>query len=390
MTGPGSPARVERLWGVILPRWLQPWAPGAAEAVADGTWAAAWPWVAVVAPVAGLVGGALLARSDSVQSVGAYTASLGFLAVMVVLAILDGAAGVAAMAAFIVLDVVTAWDGSFRGAFRDLPWIVQAVRLYGSLLVGYLLLSMLVVRVTLLARRILDGAPLDRVIRSRAEPAARAALYGVACGTLVWIWCQAMIVLVRPAFTWLLDNPPTPAVQIVQTQWPVLVILAVVAGVARVLLEDVVAARSPRRDVVERLNAERADDVGRPQALPAPWHVTARAVTATLLLAGAFSVAADAAVVLVVTAALAAWERGVLGRPAAVWARLVIRVPAAARLAVAIALGYWLAGLVVARLWSTGTFRPVLFGGLAAMVVFTLLFPHVTGPVGEAGGRARA
>ncbi|HXF82148.1 MAG TPA: hypothetical protein VNN19_05295 [bacterium] len=384
---------MERFWHVVMPRWLQPWAPRAADAVADGAWTAGWPWVGAAAPVAGILIGVLFARSDALRTAHIYTVSLGFLAVMVVLAVLDGAVAVAAMGAFIVLDVITAWSGlrgSFRSAFLHLPWIAQAVRLYGSMLVGYLLLSMLTVRAPLFARRVVDEAPIDRVVRPQAAAAVRAVLYGAVCGALVWVWCQAMIVLIRPAFTWLKDSPYVAAILPVQTRWPLLVALAAVAGVGRILLEEIALSRAPRRDLVRRLTAERSHDAAALPLLPVTARVTLQAVVATLLLAGAFTTALDGLIVFVLTGLLAAWAYGVAGRPALVWAGIVQRVPAVVRLIAALALGYWFAGNIVARLWATQTFRPVLFGGLAVMTVFYLLFPQIGLPSGEAGGRDAA
>jgi len=107
----------------------------------------------------------------------------------------------------------------------------------------------------------------------------------------------------------------------------------------------------------------------------------------TLLLAGAFTTAADGVIVFAVTALLVAWGHGLAGRPAVLWAGLVLRVPTLIRLIAAMALGYWFAGIVVARLWSTQTFRPILFGGLVTMAVFYLLFPQLRPLSGEAHGR---
>jgi len=384
---------VERFWHIVVPRWLQPWTPRAADAVADGVWTAGWPWVGAVAPVAAILIGVLFARSDALRTAHIYTQSIAFLAVMVILAVLDGAAAVAAMGAFIVLDVVTAWSGlsgSFRGAFRDLPWIAQAVRFYGGLLVGYLLLSMLIVRAPLFARRVVEGGYIDRVVRPQAAAAVRAVLYGAVCGVLVWVWCQAMIVLVRPAFTWLKDNPDVAAILPVQTRWPLLVALAAAAGVGRTLLEEIAFSRAPRRDLVRRLAVERSRDAASAPPLPGTVRVAVQAVVTTLLLAGAFTTAADGITVFIVTVLLAAWGYGLAGRPAVLWAGLVLRVPTLIRLVAAMALGYWLAGIVVARLWSTQTFRPILFGGLVTMVVFYLLFPQIRSPSGEARGREPA
>lgn len=391
MADSGIAGSLERFWYVTAPRWLQRPAPRASEAAADGVWTAAWPWVGAAAPVAGFLIGMLFARG--LPAGAPYTVSLPFVAMMAMLAVLHGTAALAAMAGFTAVDLLTAWHVSFRGAFRELPWIMQAVRLYGSLLVGYLLLSMLIVRAPVAVRRVVNGLPTARVVTPHAAPAVRAVLSGLAYAVLVWIWCQAMIVLVRPAFTWLLDNPTVQAVRTVQASWPLLALLAAAAAAGRALLEDRAARRAPRAAAVRALRAEREAETAPTVTTRPVVRVAIQAVMTTLLLAGAYSAPLDAVIVLLATALLAAWDQGLAGAPAAMWGRLVLRVPAIVRLGAAMALGYWLAGIVVARLWygwASGTFRPVLFGGLAAMAVFYLLFPQSLPPAREAAGREPA
>ncbi len=377
----GGSARADPLahfWSVRVPRWLGPWAPHLADAFADGSWTAAWRGLAGYAPVAALALGLLMLRIlPTTRRIEVYTESLTFLALIIATAILSGAAGAMMVFGFIVVDLLGAGNWNFRGVFRDLPLIVRWILLYGSLLVSYLLLGLLAIRMPLLARRMVDEVEVERFASPAARLVVRAAVFGASCGLLVWIWSQAMIVLIRPVFTWLLDQPTTYAIQPVQVKWAWLVVVGVLAAGARVLLEDKAAARSARAGLVRDLQRQRASDAfllaARPRSIVA--QVLPLVGTITLLLAGAYSGWLDALLVAIVVTGLALWQRG-MGRLPGSWAAAVVRVPAIIRFLVAILAGYWLASITVQRLWSTGTFRPILLGALVTLAVFLVLFPH--------------
>lgn len=382
----GQAARIEgvstaadplaHFWSVTLPRRLDPWAPHLADAFADGSWTAAWRGVAGYTPVVALALGLLILRIlPATRSIEVYTESLTFMALVITAAILSGAAGAMLLLGFIVVDLLGAGSGHFRGAFQSLPLVVRWILLYGSLLVSYLLLGLLAIRMPLLARRMVEEINVDRLVYPAARPVVRAALFGLSCGLLVWVWSKAMVFLIRPAFTWLLVSPTTRAIQPVQVNWEWLVGVAVLAAGVRILLEDRVAARSARAGLVRDLQRQRAYDAlslrERPRSIVV--QVLPMVGVITLLLAGAYRGWLDALLVAVVVTAVALWQRGV-GRLPGLWAAAVLRVPLLVRFLAALLAGYWLASMMVQRFW--GTSRPILYGALLTLAVFLLLFPR--------------
>src|SRR5207245_2013617 len=126
------------------------------------------------------------------------------------------------------------------------------------------------------------------------------------------LWCQAMIVLVRPVFTWAsYGSPPAEAITHVQHQWPVLVLTAAAAAVLRVVLES----RPPAGAEVDLLRAEQAAK-RRPDgligALPPSARVALGALGTTFILAGLYDSWLDALLVLVITAVLGALRMGLI------------------------------------------------------------------------------
>jgi hypothetical protein len=249
---------------------------------------------------------------------------------------------------------------------------------FGGHFVGYMLLAIPAILIPQLGRRMTDEITAMIPSRKDAPLILRALLYAVSVAVLVLLWCQAMIVLVRPVFIWANQSPTTEAVQEVQTRWQWIVGVAVVAALARVVLEAI-ARSSHAATEIRRLEAERWRDAARRGAVwrrvPAVIRVALAAIVVTLILAGTYVTTADALVVLAAVAALKAWRGGLLGSLPAWWSATMRKVPALARLIIAPALGFVLAGIVIKMFWSTGSMRPVMIGALLTLVIFHLLFP---------------
>lgn len=358
-----------RLWSVRLPGWLDPWAPQLADAFADGAWTARWGVLPALAPlVAGALGLFFAVFWPWIDYV--YSESLVFMALVIAAAILSGPLGVMMLFGYILGDFL---GDVFQGYYIRAPLGVA-----GGRLIGYLLLAILAVRVPQLARRMAERVPLP------ANPgvrfALRAVFYAAACALLVYLWCQAMIVLIRPVFTWVGSAPTVPAIHQVQVRWGWLVAVAVVAAAARMVLEEIVIGSSSQASNVADLQQQRWSAAQRRgqfrQRLPALVRVGLDAVMITLLMAGMYVGWIDAVFVALAVAALGAWRYGLIGKVPAGWAALVRKVPALVRYAVAPLVGYLLAYAVLTLFWRLGTFRPVTLGALLTLAMFYLLFPR--------------
>jgi hypothetical protein len=360
-------------WSVRLPRRLDRWVPRLADAFADGAWLTGWR-LSGVAPLVALTVG-LLSPWVWPGITTIYSESALFLGLLIGASIASGAWGAMLLLGYIAGDVLhTGYFFATSGHYRDMA-------LPGGMghLVAYLLLAILVIRLPQFARRLVsNGRPV----------VVRAVRYGVVCAGLVFLWCQAMIVLIRPVFTWRGDSAPKwQAVKPIQTKWPWLVALAFVVAVARIILEDRAAQRSRSTSVANELRQQRRAGGVRRGIL---WRsqrpsvqVALRAMFVTLLLAGMYVDWMDAIAVLFITAAVGAWRAGLMGNGPQGWIQLMGRIPVFARATVAVLLGFLISsGMLTFVMNRTDTLRPLMVGALATVVVFALLFPR-SGPAEE-------
>jgi hypothetical protein len=206
--------------------------------------------------------------------------------------------------------------------------------------------------------------------------------YGAIYAGLVFLWCQAMIVLIRPVFTWRGDSAPKwQAVKPIQTYWPWLVALAFVVAITRVMTEDRVVWRSRLGLVLMKLKTLRSSGQLRRdtfwRSLPIPVQVILGAMLITLILAGTYVDWADAIAVLLVTTAGRAWRAGLLGEFPRAWMRMMGRIPVWLRFTLVPLLGFIASFAVLGSTWSRHqNLRPVMVGALATVVLFYLLLPR--------------
>lgn len=364
-----------RFWSVRLPRLLDPWAPSWADSTADGMWTASLRGVAAIAPLAALVLGYLAIRIWPDADV--FSASLPFMAVFIVGATLSGPVGVMLLLGYVIGDVT-----SLRGLdrvqylFSDSTPLEQFLRWAAGHLVSFLLLAILAQRLPQLARRMAG----ELVLRFRiTRLGVWTVLYAATSGLLVYLWAQAVVVLIRPRFTWLGDSPAYDDIHPVQGDWPWLVGAAVVAAAVRLTLEVGSARRMPSGGVRAELWALRTAEPVRRGAgwrrVPALVPAVLAAGLAALLLGGMYQSWLDALAVGIVFVALNAWSAGLLGGIPKAWTRAAQRVPALVRVGVVVGVGYVVSNLALG-LWVTDSFRPVLLGSLLTVSLFYLLFPR--------------
>lgn len=394
-TTTASPARSRtddliRLWSVTIPRRIEAWAPRMADAFADGAWTAIWPRITAYAPIAAfIIGVAVVVLLPFVPASflpGLYervwSELLPFMMLVVAAGILSGTAGIGLLAGLVVGDVLRlpiAYVGGWTNwySLSDIP-PVAILMVAGSALITYLLLAIPAVTLPMVARSFAERTPLRRISSPRGRMVARAGVYVLAAGLLTFFWTRAVVVLIRPVFTWRGPDPVVEAIYPVQFQWEWLVGTAVIAVIVRVVLQELVVRRSPRAKRIGALQVERWADAS-PGAFwdrvgPIPL-IALVAGTVTLLLAGTYEDPYDPVLVFAIAVLVGAWRMGLI-RPTAGWARAVERVPALGRLVVAGLVGYALARIVVELLWATGSLRPVLIGILLIVAVFAVLFPR--------------
>lgn len=350
-------------WCVILPTRLNPYLPQITQALTDGIWTAGRPRVAGYGPLITLALG-FLAPFLIPGMRNVYTESLFFLFLAVVLPVVSGALGITFFLGFVAGDLLS---DLARGTYQ-----FQTVRALGGQSVSYLLLALLMVRLPLLARRLASGIPLR-------QKAAQAGLTAIAYGLLVYLWCQATIVLIRPVFTWVHHSPTVAAIENVQTRWQWLVAAGMAAVVVRYVMELLTAGNAARSTAVAELTKRSAKPEEQGEAwsgVPVVLRVLMATLAVILLLAGTYESWIDAGLVAIMVGFLGSWRARILWQPPDSWTSLTGRVPALVRFAMATLIGFFLARLAIGTMWDTQGLRPVMVGALLTLVVFYLLFPQ--------------
>ena len=364
-TGENHTQTLARLWSVGIPRRLDPWAPQVADAFADGAWTLVWPRFAAFAPLAAFATGVLAPRFPGLMT-HVFSESLIFMATVIAAGIWSGALGAMLVAGYIVGQTVGN-DAYLHGQ--------PLLRILGSLLISVVLLAMPAITFPQLAGRVLGWKPFNRMSSS----VIRGLAYGAACGALILVWSQAMIVLIRPAFTWLGRSPTVPAIHQVQARWPFLVATAVVVGILRSRLEEIMTATSQwaGRIAVMKQERERLSRSGEFwEQLPSAMRVVLTTSLLTLLLAGMYAGWFDVFLVAGATGTVVAWSSGLLPRIGRRWTSLAAHVPDIGRVVGGALLSYLTARLLIQATWQGGSFRPVLLAALVTLSVFAILFPE--------------
>jgi hypothetical protein len=336
------------------------------DVLVDGVWTLHWPKVTAWGPPIALAAGALIPlvwlRDEIV-----FTQSLLFMVMAVVIGIMSGPVALAFVSGFVLGDL---FFGTSVNQDRYSP-AIQFVMRNLARVVPYLLLVLLAIVIPRLARRV--AAPVGSGTRVRGW--WQVIGFGVALAVLVYLWAEAAIILITPAFTWLRDDPLFEAIAPMQRGWPWLAAAAAAAGVIRLRLEGLTLDRNPRIHQAV-IAAARWQDRSRPSwrdRLPVPLRIGLMVAGITVLLAGTYVHVVDAVIVATVVWGLEAWRLGVLGVRAQTLGRQIRRLPFLVRAGLTLVLGF-LAGWWLARVfWVSDSLRATGLGAVITLVLGYLL-----------------
>lgn len=372
-----------RLWWVRIPALLGRISGLLTSLASDGAYLRAWPAAAALAPIGCLLFGLLAGWTHFSNSYIAlsYTNSLLLMALLTIFSGLGGGLGVWLLAGYIFGDFLLFGHGEYMGA----PSAQIMARL--ALPIAYLLLGKLVILAPVVSRglrlQLLARLKLTGTVGTAAGTAAHAAVQGALQPALVWVWVQAAPTLIRPIFTWRGSAPTSEAMAPLQQQGLLLVVLALLMGIGRVVLERLPAAQRAAADARHDLQLSMA---GR-RALQSPklpvWLAAAlRSVFATYLLSGLIVTFLEGVLFFGLTLA-GQLLRGLVATRLPPLPRLMARVPIVLRLVAGGLISFVLASLLVPLVWnSTQTFFPIMIPTATSMVVFALLMPAAPPPAG--------
>jgi hypothetical protein len=308
------------LWA-RLPRAVARLSPALASILTDGVYLVRGTFVGAGMPVLCLLFGMLAGARHEGET---YTASLLIMGFLGAVGMLSAHLGLWGTLGYAVGDLV----------LRDRA-ISQPQGLL-ALLLSYGLLALLTVYLPLLT----GGARLvSRNVNPRGNPPMTLELLTAAAvtGGGVFVWSQALRVLIRPVFAWQDVQAGLEEVAPLRDRWQVLVGILAVTAALRVWREH-----SARGELVKAHVAEvRAALAQRPHSRLMPWPrpvaIGAGAALLTLVVAGLISSPAQALLVLAFFAVLLQ-SRGRFAEMR--WPPSVTRVPTLARVLLAMAVGY--------------------------------------------------
>jgi hypothetical protein len=378
----------DRLW-IVGPRRLVARLPGLRGLAGDGHFLVVVPLLAVLLPVACLLGG-LACGLFRWGYEDVYTESVILLAMALAVGAFSSQLGVLGVAGFCAGDLISAAGSDrvfrsgtspwFSGALGEGP-LAELAHRWLPLFISYLLLAAGVVLLPRAAR-----AVVATVGRGRRIPALPAwALVSGLLTVIIWLgtdaWAAAAPTLVRPVFTWAAPGgvPTVQAMTALQESGGVVVAAAVAATLVRQAWLGVAMLPGIVRDRLEA--AERGDREAAPPRPPRPPG-TARAfgaavltsALATLALAGILERAWLWAVAFAVLLTVRLLRTGLFSVAGlATWQRIAAALPAWARL-----IALWLVSRVVVQGVSSdliGSYTGLAVFVLVSIVVVFVVFP---------------
>lgn len=367
--------RLTELWWIRLPQTVRRLAVRPVLVLVDGLYLTAWPRVAAFLPPLALLLGLIFgAAHPGFRDV--FSQSWPVLILAVLLGIFSGHLGALFLAGFAVGDFFlfhTEW--AYRGSFLRNLFQVRV-----PLLIEYGLLAFMTTGIALATKSLL--AQLRPPERLAAQARIALAVAGHLGLTLlfVYLWMQVVPILIRPVFTWPGGSPPVDAMEILQRQgWPLLVIAAI-ASLGRMGLQQLVARREKFTVTVDERERQLNNTtplVPLSAEVPPLARVAITSVWSTLMLSGMLERWWEGLILLLVISALQLARAGIIV-PAVLrpWAAQIRRVPLPWRLAIGVLVTSFVARVALGpALARTNSFRPILLLTIFALLVFYMLDP---------------
>jgi hypothetical protein len=371
-----------RLWWERLPLAVGRLSRTLLLVMSEGLYLVAWPTVAAFAPLVTLLAGLLVGW----QRFGAetvFTQSVVILFLAVIFGFMGAQLGMMFVAGYAVADFIL--YGNPAAPFGDL---IAQLKFRLALVITYVALAVLAAGIPLAVRLLRAQMPLPTMGSADLVVVVDTAVGGIVGALFVFLYLQGLAVLIRPLYTWQGQVPPTDAVSLVQTWGWAFAFIALIAAILRILMEYGMATLSPEAigGVAESLE-ERVRS-GFWERLPATAKTIAQAAVGTLVLAGLLD-AWSSALILFAGLLIVGWARRSLAVQINVWTRMIGRIPALLRLAIAVGGAYLLSFvLLTGRLYGS-SFQPLVWALIISLMLTALLFPETASGSEERRGENR-
>ncbi len=358
------------LWWYRLPVIANRISQTISVALADGFYLTAWSKVGAFAPPTVLLVGFLIGWLHPGNT---FTFSIMLMAVM--MSIGSFGAGLGAWT----------WIGYALGNFilfshpEQRDWLETIIQIRIPLLLSYLLLVQLLVLIPLAAQALRQSTLPRLRIQGKTVGVAgiflESILQGLLQSSLVYVWINTVPTLIRPVYTWQGQRPPVAAIQPLQSNGIVLVILAVILGIARIILEYRALKYLQVQEQALKLQATLNKSKSLDDSLPSFFLTIFKAVFATFMLSGLLANQIEGIILCSTILALMIVRRQLRTRMGG-WIDFISRFPLIFRLMFAALINYWVAGKIIEAMWrSTSTFLPITISVIASIIIFSLIIP---------------
>ncbi len=357
------------LWWRRLPLMVSRFSKVLSTILSEGIYLVAWPHFAAFAPpfvfLLGLLAGATRFGGEQV-----FTQSAIVLLLAILFGFVSGQLGTMFVISYSVVDFITYESSNFfYGNF------IVHIQMRIALIITYVALAMLSIGIPLIIRLIRSQTPMPSPESGNIRVLADIMLGGIASSVLVFIYLQALPMLIRPLFIWRGDVPPVEAVTPLQGQAWLFAVVALIIAVVRIIAEYSAMSIEPTR--VEQL----ATDIEQAQQgstfLNIPYNLKpfVQATMGTLLLAGLLDVwTSTISVFLGLT--LINVARTVVASKVTFWPTIMERFPVVIRLIIGFILAFLICSWILTDRLSGTSFQPLVWALLVSIFCIALLFPE--------------
>lgn len=369
-----------QLWWNLLPLQANRISRILSMILVDGLYLAVWPRVAAFAPLLSLFLG-LLAGWFRFGAVSVFTQSIVILFLVIILGFISSQLGFLFVFGYAILDFFTNPALEYG----------DPVQMHIALLITYAALIMIAVGLPYFIR-LLRVQMLLRVQTSMPTlnmPDTRlveSAFSGIISAFLLFLYLQAVPILIRPLFTWqeYSSPPPVDAVSLIQNQVWLFALIALIVAVLRVIVEH--KASVIDHEAIDEFVAplEQTDQLGFLERLPNYMKLVLVGGTSTLLVAGMLDAWIDGVILFLGLLSIGV-VRIFLAMRGGVWSRTMEKIPTILRLLIVLAAAYYFSSLLLANLTWGIAFQPLLWALLISMLIMSIAFPEPIKGFKEAG-----
>lgn len=336
--------------------------------LADGIYLTHWSKVAAYAPVVSLVLGLLIGWFHFAPG-QTFTFSIGVMALLMTISSFGTGLGSYLLVGYAFGDFFLFQHPKIGNIFQTF-FVVQI-----PLLLSYALLSILLISIPLTSQ----GLRLQTVPRLKTLGTiglvTEGLLQAVIQSTLVFVWTQAVPILIRPVYTWQGITPPVEAIQPLQYNGQMLALLAGILGAVRIFLEFKSSSDSQVKERGEKLREVLLSRKMPNNSLPPVIGVFIKAICSTAMLSGMLSNWFEAIILgLSITGVMLLRDstpKKLMG-----WANIVCRCPILLRLIAATWLSYFLASMIIELMWGGDSFISIVISTMVGIMIFALLMPN--------------